>query len=142
MRREPLDTSGLHVRAGEFVAGEVEDLMDTDELVESACREIVEQTQGRRSVLIFATGVQHGEHVAAVLRRMASEPVATVFGETATEERDRVLADFKAGRIKYLVNVNVLTTGFDAPNIDCVAMLRPTLSPGLYYQMVGRGFRL
>jgi DNA repair protein RadD len=38
--------------------------------------------------------------------------------------------------------VNVLTTGFDAPNIDCVAMLRPTLSPGLYYQMVGRGFRL
>jgi DNA repair protein RadD len=44
--------------------------------------------------------------------------------------------------LKYLVNVNVLTTGFDAPNIDCVALLRPTLSPGLYYQMVGRGFRL
>ena len=67
---------------------------------------------------------------------------ATVFGETADEERDRVLAEFKAGQIKYLVNVNVLTTGFDAPNIDCVAMVRPTLSPGLYYQMVGRGFRL
>ena len=44
--------------------------------------------------------------------------------------------------MKYLVNVNVLTTGFDAPNIDCVALLRPTNSPGLYYQMVGRGFRL
>src|SRR5262249_55141403 len=43
---------------------------------------------------------------------------------------------------KYLVNVNVLTTGFDAPNVDCVVLLRPTLSPGLYYQMVGRGFRL
>ena len=139
---QPLDTSGLHVRAGEFVAGEAEDLMDTDELVESACREIVEQTQARRSVLVFTTGIHHGEHVAAVLRRMASEPVATVFGETATDERDRVLAEFKAGRIKYLVNVNVLTMGFDAPNIDCVAMVRPTLSPGLYYQMVGRGFRL
>ena len=139
---QPLDTSSLHVRAGEFVAGEAEDLMDTDELVESACREIVEQTQGRRSVLVFTTGIQHGEHVAAVLRRMASEPVATVFGETATEERDRVLAEFKAGKIKHLVNVNVLTMGFDAPNIDCVAMVRPTLSPGLYYQMVGRGFRL
>jgi len=49
---------------------------------------------------------------------------------------------FKAGKLKYLVNVNVLTTGFDAPNIDCVALLRPTMSPGLYYQMVGRGFRL
>jgi len=139
---QPLDTSGLHVRAGEFVAGEAEDLMDTDELVESACREIVEQTKARRSALVFTTGIKHAEHVAAVLGRMTIEPVATVFGETASEERDRVLAEFKAGRIKYLVNVNVLTTGFDAPNIDCVAMVRPTLSPGLYYQMVGRGFRL
>ena len=139
---QPLDTSGLHVRAGEFIAGEAEDLMDTDELVESACREIVEQARARQSVLVFTTGIRHAEHVAGVLGRMASEPVATVFGETASEERDQVLADFKAGRIKYLVNVNVLTTGFDAPNIDCVAMVRPTLSPGLYYQMVGRGFRL
>ena len=140
--RETIDTSGLHVRAGEFVAGEAEDLMDTDELVESACREIVEQTRSRRSVLIFATGVRHGEHVAAVLRRISSAGVAAVFGETASAERDRVLAGFKDGSLKYLVNVNVLTMGFDAPNIDCVAMVRPTLSPGLYYQMVGRGFRL
>jgi len=65
-----------------------------------------------------------------------------VFGDTPDSERDRVLADFKMGNLKYLVNVNVLTMGFDAPNIDCVAMVRPTLSPGLYYQMVGRGFRL
>ncbi len=140
--REAIDTSGLHVRAGEFVADEAEDLMDTDALVESACREVVEQTETRHSVLIFATGVRHGEHVAAVLRRMAGGSVATVFGETADDERDRVLSDFKAGVLKYLVNVNVLTMGFDAPNIDCVAMVRPTLSPGLYYQMVGRGFRL
>jgi DNA repair protein RadD len=139
---KPIDTSGLHVRAGEFVAGEAEDLMDTDELVDSACGEIVEQTRERRSVLVFTTGVRHGEHVASVLRRMASEAVATVFGETADAERDQVLADFKTGSVKYLVNVNVLTMGFDAPNIDCVAMIRPTLSPGLYYQMVGRGFRL
>jgi DNA repair protein RadD len=66
----------------------------------------------------------------------------TVFGDTPGPERDRVLSDFRSGKLKYLVNVNVLTTGFDAPNIDCVAMVRPTLSPGLYYQMVGRGFRL
>jgi len=68
--------------------------------------------------------------------------IGTVFGETASAERDEVLDSFRSGELKYLVNVNVLTTGFDAPNIDCVAMVRPTLSPGLYYQMVGRGFRL
>jgi len=139
--REKADTSDLHVRAGEYIASEVETLMDTDVLVESACREILDYTRDRKACLVFTSGIQHGTHVAETLRRMGAK-VETVFGETLDFERDRVLQDFKAGRLKYLVNVNVLTTGFDAPNIDCVAMLRPTMSPGLYYQMVGRGFRL
>jgi len=139
--RKKADTSGLHVRGGEFIAGEVEDLMDDDALVESACREILEYTRDRRSCLVFASGVRHGKHVAETLRGMGAR-AGTVFGSTPPAERDRALADFRAGRLKYLVNVNVLTTGFDAPNIDCVAMVRPTMSPGLYYQMVGRGFRL
>jgi DNA repair protein RadD len=140
--REKVDTSKLHVRAGEFVAGEVEDLMNTEDRVESACREIVEQTRNRKSVLIFAAGVAHGRHVADVLRGKFGAQASTVFGDTLDFERDQMLSDFKRGELQYLVNVNVLTTGFDAPNVDCVAMLRPTLSPGLYYQMVGRGFRL
>ncbi|MCD6404326.1 MAG: DEAD/DEAH box helicase family protein [Planctomycetes bacterium] len=140
--RKKIDTSGLHIRAGEFVAGEAEELMDHSNLVEAACREIVEHARDRKSVLIFAAGVKHGKHITDVLREKHGAQVAAVFGETLSFERDRVLGDFRAGRLKYLVNVNVLTTGFDAPNIDCVAMLRPTMSPGLYYQMVGRGFRL
>jgi len=140
--REKIDTSGLHVRAGEFVASEVETLMDTHERVESACHEIVELTHNRRAVLIFASGVNHGQHIAEVLHDTFGASVGAVFGETPDDERDRVLLDFKSGNLKYLVNVNVLTMGFDAPNIDCVAMVRPTYSPGLYYQMVGRGFRL
>lgn len=140
--KEKVDTSGLHVRAGEFVADEVEDLMNTDDRVASACGEIVDQTSSRRSVLVFASGIGHGQHIAEVLRSKFGVQAGTVFGDTPDIERDRVLTDFKAGQLKYLVNVNVLTTGFDAPNIDCVAMVRPTLSPGLYYQMTGRGFRL
>ena len=139
--REKADTSNLHVRAGEFIANELEALMDQDGLVEAACREIVEQTRDRESCLIFTSGVQHGNHVAETLTRLGQR-VTAVFGDTMDFVRDRTLTEFKDGRIKYLVNVNVLTTGFDAPNIDCVAMLRPTMSPGLYYQMVGRGFRL
>jgi len=85
---------------------------------------------------------------------MAGGECGLVTGETPTAERDRLIARFKGERIaanlfgdthpplKYLVNVNVLTTGFDAPNVDCIVLLRPTASPGLYYQMVGRGFRL
>ncbi|GJQ27730.1 MAG: hypothetical protein HBSAPP02_27620 [Phycisphaerae bacterium] len=136
------DYDQLHVRGGEYVAGEVEDLMDEDNLVLSACREIVEHTQGRKSVLIFASGVRHGQHVCRVMVERHQVECGFVCGETLPFERDNLLKRFRDGALKYLCNVNVLTTGFDAPNIDCVAMVRPTLSPGLYYQMVGRGFRL
>lgn len=136
------DTSGLHIRAGEFVAGEVEDLMDQEQLVRAACAEIMQHTADRRAVLVFASGVRHGQHVAEVLRAEHGVECGFVAGETPVAERDAILARFRSGELKYLANVNVLTTGFDAPHIDCVAMLRPTMSPGLYYQMVGRGFRL
>ena len=65
-------------------------------------------------------------------------------GETPADERDRLIEAFKnpQSRLKYLVNVGVLTEGFDAPNVDCICLLRATKSPGLYYQMVGRGFRI
>ena len=146
------DMSGLHVRGGEYIANEVEDLMDEDELVRAACTELVEHTKDRKAVLIFASGVKHGRHVKAILENDHGVECGFVCGMTPTTERDHLLARFRgngqaglfgeSGPLKYLCNVNVLTTGFDAPNIDCVAMLRPTLSPGLYYQMVGRGFRL
>lgn len=136
------DTTGLHIRAGEFVADEVESLMDQESLVQSACVEIVEHTTGRNACLIFASGVQHGQHIVQMLQREHGIDCGFVCGETPTSERDATLGRFKAGQLKYLCNVNVLTTGFDAPHIDCVALVRPTMSPGLYYQMVGRGFRL
>ena len=146
------DTSGLHIRGGEFIPGEVEELMDGGGLVKAACAELVEQTVDRQSVLIFAAGVQHGCHIVETLQREHGLECGFVCGDTPASERDRVIARFRRqGKkelfgndrpLKYLCNVNVLTTGFDAPNVDCVAMLRPTMSPGLYYQMVGRGFRL
>jgi len=139
--RQKADFGGLHTRGGEYVSSEVEKLMDDSSLVESACREILEYTRDRHSVLIFASGVEHGDHIRQTLESMGAG-CRCVFGDTLEFDRAQTLADFKAGKLKYLVNVNVLTTGFDAPNIDCVVMLRPTLSAGLYYQMVGRGFRL
>jgi DNA repair protein RadD len=144
----------LHIRGGEFVADEVEDLMDDDRLVAAACGEIVAFTHDRQSVLVFASGVRHGRHVAKVLAEISGQEVDFLDGQTPAAERGKLIARFRREPLpgdlfghtppplKYLVNVNVLTTGFDAPNIDCVAILRPTMSLGLWYQMVGRGFRL
>jgi len=136
------DTSDVAVRGGEFVAGELENRMDEDPIVETACSDIVSETSDRRSVLLFCAGVRHGEHVARVLAERHGVECGFVEGNTPAKERDALIDRFKSGDLKYLANINVLTTGFDAPNVDCVAMLRPTMSPGLYYQMVGRGFRL
>lgn len=136
------DTSGLHVRAGEFVAAEVEDLMDQAGLVEGACAEIAEHTRDRRATLVFSSGIRHGEHIVEVLKSKHGIECGFVSGDTPDGVRASILSRFRAGDLRYLCNVNVLTTGFDAPHIDCVALVRPTMSPGLYYQMVGRGFRL
>ncbi|MEX0678363.1 MAG: DEAD/DEAH box helicase family protein [Pirellulales bacterium] len=136
------DATELHVRGGEFVADEVETLMDQDALVCSACEEIIQHAASRNACLIFASGVKHGRHIVDVLQRQHGTECGFVCGETPTTERDAELGRFRRGELKYLCNVNVLTTGFDAPHIDCVALVRPTMSPGLYYQMVGRGFRL
>ena len=140
--RDKVDTSNLQVRGGEFVAGLLESLMDEPQLVEAACRETIQHAGDRKSVLIFASGVRHGQHVVETLKKQHGVECGFVTGETLTTARDLLLERFKSGELRFLCNVNVLTTGFDAPNVDCIVLLRPTMSPGLYYQMVGRGFRL
>ncbi|MEJ1730568.1 helicase-related protein, partial [Escherichia coli] len=103
-----------------------------DRLVSSACSEIIEHTTSRQSVLIFAAGVGHARHIQNILQQRSGCEVGLVAGDTPTAERAEILSRFKREAIKadlfgnvkpplkYLVNVNVLTTGFDAPNIDCV----------------------
>lgn len=140
--RVKADVDCLHVRGGEYIAGEVEDLMDQDELVEAACREIIDQAHDRQSVLIFASGIEHGQHVARILKEQHDLECGFLSGKTPQNERDHLLDRFRDRCLKYVCNVNVLTTGFDAPGVDCIVLLRPTLSAGLYYQMVGRDFRL
>lgn len=145
------DFGGLHIRGGEFVGDEVESLMNDADLVMAACGEIVELTTDRKAVLIFASSVAHGLRVVEVLRDRYHIECGFVCGETPADERDALLARFRGESsdtlfdrkpLRFLCNVNVLTTGFDAPRVDCVVMLRPTMSPGLLYQCVGRGFRL
>jgi DNA repair protein RadD len=136
-----LDVSGVGKRGGEFIAADLERAVDTNDAVAAVVSETLERAAGRRSVLWFCAGVDHAEHVAAVLRERG-ESAACITGATPKGERQRIIADFRAGLIRHLTNANVLTTGFDAPDIDCLVMLRPTMSPGLYVQMAGRGMRL
>ena len=152
--RTEANLANLHIRGGEFISDEVAAAMDNDALVTSACREIVELTRDRKSVLIFTASVDHCKHVAEKIQAFSGKECAIVTGDTSPAERAEIIARFKGEFIpadlfgtpkpplKFLANVNVLTTGFDAPNTDCVVMLRPTNSPGLLIQCAGRGTRL
>lgn len=101
--------------------------------------EIVERAGSRQGMMLFAATVAHAEEV---LGYLPAAEAALITGETPSRERERIIAAFKARELKYLVNVAVLTTGFDAPHVDLIAILRPTESVSLYQQIVGRGLRL
>ncbi len=139
---QEINVKGVGKRGGEFVAGKAMQSAAT-QVVDSAVREIVEFGADRRSWLVFADGVDTAEAVRDKLRahpyRVRCEMVT---GQTPSAERRQILEAFKRGEIQCLTNAMVLTTGFDAPNVDLIAMLRPTLSTGLYVQIVGRGTRL
>jgi DNA repair protein RadD len=136
-----LDTSGVHKRGGEFIESELQAAVDTDENNLRVVREVIELAGDRKAWLFFCAGVHHAEAVAQVLQEHGV-PAACVTGTTPKAERERLLTDFKAGRLRALTNANVLTTGFDYPDIDLIAMLRPTMSASLYVQMAGRGMRV
>ena len=136
-----IDVSNVPRRGGEFVAGDLERAANVDAVTQAACDEIVARGANRRSWLMFCAGVEHAQAVETALRARGIS-VACVTGATPRADRDRMIRDFREGRLRALTNANVLTTGFDAPRLDLIAMLRPTLSTSLYVQMLGRGTRL
>lgn len=135
------DLSDAKIRGGEFVQQDIERIMDDTQLTLAAYKEIQRYGADRKSWIIFCAGVKHTNHVTQLLQQNGVR-AAAVTGETDAHDRARILRDFKAGKIQALLNCDVLTTGFDAPNIDMLVLLRPTRSVGLYVQMCGRGCRL
>jgi DNA repair protein RadD len=138
---ERLDVSGVKKRGGEFIESELQAAVNLEPKNRAIVKEVIERAGNRKAWLFFCTGVDHAHNVAKILLEN-DIPAACVTGKTPKKEREQILEDFKAGRLRALTNANVLTTGFDYPDIDLIAMLRPTMSAGLYVQMAGRGMRV
>lgn len=138
--RTKLDVSQVAKRGGEYIESELQAAVDTDLNNEQVVQEVIELAGDRKSWLFFCAGVDHATHIAATLEAHGIK-AGCVTGETPKKERERLIAAFKSGELQALTNANVLTTGFDAPSIDLIVMLRPTMSPSLYVQMAGRGMR-
>ncbi len=127
---------------GDYILASLAKVTNHDALISRAVAEAVRiiETENRRSVVFFCVDIEHCQKVSHELRKHGiNAPFVTSM--TKYDERNRISIAFRAGRLRAICNVNVYTEGFNAPNIDCIVLLRPTLSPGLFSQMVGRGSR-
>jgi len=138
---DDVDLSGVRKVGGDFNLGQLGMRMGAIELINHHCNVIIDRCKDRNSWLIFCTTVDHADQVTTSLK-LKGISATYVTGDMSRADRDSRIDGFKKGMYKALVNCSVLTTGFDHPAIDAVIMLRPTMSPGLYVQMVGRGLRL
>jgi DNA repair protein RadD len=133
----------LKFKGGDFREKELEDIAMVDETIIEVISDWIDNayTKGRTASVFFCVSVLHAQKMTQYLQQHGIS-AAVVTGETPNQERDKILADFESGKIHALCNVGVLTEGWDAPRTDCIALLRPTQSIGLYVQMCGRGMRL
>jgi len=135
------DFSSLSANSsGEYPEKQVNELLVRyPRVTEAICEQIEDLGRERQGIMVFAATVKHAEEIQSYLPEDQS---ALIVGATSGQLRDQLIRDFKDRKIKYLINVSVLTTGFDAPHVDLIAILRPTESVSLYQQIVGRGLRL
>lgn len=111
-------------------------------LLETVILDIENKAKDRKKILVFCPTIKTCEDFIFEYNLQTGRRAYIVTGDTESQERKEIIDGFRDGDIRTLVNCQVLTTGFDAPNVDCICLLRPTTSAGLYYQMVGRGLRI
>lgn len=138
-----IDQSKLKIARGEFTESSMEEAFMEGDNVLDACTEMIAMAdqQDRKHCIIFGVSVKHCTKIAEIIRDLTGEPVGEIYGHTLPLERDMTLRSFGEKKLRWMVNCNVLTEGFDAPHIDLVAFMRATTSPGLFAQGAGRGMR-
>lgn len=136
-----IDEDKLTIVNGEFDIETQGEQFSNDELIDAVIDDILSKASDRKKILVFCPNVGTCHKFSESFELKTGIPSAVITGDTDKQERKDYIEQFRDGDLKILVNCQVLTTGFDAPNIDCICLLRATTSPGLYCQMVGRGLR-
>lgn len=134
------DIKDVSMLGGDYNLQQLENAVNKQALTVKILDNALQLAEQRNKFIVFAAGVNHAKNICMYLN---NKNVRTTYitNDLNNAERDRRIADFKAGKFKAIVNNNILTTGFDCPEIDCIIMMRPTLSSVLWVQMLGRGMR-
>jgi superfamily II DNA or RNA helicase len=134
------DISDVEIVNGDYSQSKLEDKIDNPERNALIVSSYLNLAMASKAI-VFASGVKHAENLALSFKQ-ASVPTEVILGTTPREERERILQTFSSGLTKVIVNVGVLTEGFDEPSIEAIILAKPTRSTLLYTQIVGRGTRL
>ena len=137
---DTLDLDKVKTRNGDLVDGQLGQALEDSGALDAIAKAYVDHAADRAGV-VFTPTVATAQAAAKALEA-AGISAAPVWGDMGRDERRATLARYTAGDVQVLTNCMVLTEGFDAPHTSCVVVARPTKSPGLYVQMVGRGLRL
>lgn len=135
-----IDISNVEIRNGEYVQEQLEETIDNPERNAHVVASYLSLASNEKAI-VFASGVRHAENLALSFRQ-ASVETEVIVGTTPYEVRQDILARFATGQLKVIVNVGVLTEGFDEPSVQAIILAKPTRSTLLYTQIVGRGTRL
>lgn len=142
------DTSNLRIRAGEYMAEDIDALVSDEAVMRSQVREALDKMKGRKAVAWATANIDHCERLLKILQEEEGENafaggiVAAIHSKQTRDVRGNNLSRFTSGGARHMVFVSILSEGFDYPPIDCIVLMRPTRSPVLYVQTVGRGLRI
>ncbi|MFM9594005.1 DEAD/DEAH box helicase [Streptomyces scabiei] len=136
---DTLDLNKVRTRGGDLVEGQLGKALEDSGALDAIAKAYVDHA-GDRAGVVFTPTVATAQQAAAALEAVGIR-AAPVWGDMGRDERRSTLARYAAGEVQVLTNCMVLTEGFDAPHTSCIVVARPTKSPGLYVQMVGRGLR-
>lgn len=134
-----LNANDIRTRLGDFVIPDMAKKFNREEITNQAVKEIVEIGENYYKWLIFSIDIDHAE---AITEQLISHGIKAIAIHSKMENRKKAVSDIRRNKYQAVVNVDILTTGFDDPNIDLIALMRPTKSPVLHVQSIGRGLRV
>lgn len=137
---EKMDASKVKKQAGDFIISELSLAFDRRAITERIVEELTQYKHTRKKWLAYAIDIDHCDHICEIMNEYGIS--AKVVHSRMIEDRRKVIQDFKDGKFQCLISVAMLTKGFDVPDVDLIALMRPTASPNLHVQIIGRGLRV
>ena len=135
-----IELKGIRIQRGDFNSKQLSSIINTENRNELICDAFKKLLSGKKSIL-FCTDIQHCESLSKTFNNNGLR-CKSIHGNLTREEQRIRLQEFKHGKTNILTSCQLLTEGFDEPSIEAIMLCRPTKSPGLYIQMVGRGLRI